>query len=154
MIFSTDEPVAVTGFGVNEALVFEGSPEMLSVTELAPPSAPRETVRLPLDPRLMVSVVTDRFSVKSPAGAWTVRLTVALCVRPPLVPVMVIVYVPAGVLEDVARVKTALAEPPADGVIELRSKVQAVFAGQPETTRPTALLKLFIDVAVTVELPD
>ena len=92
LIVSVDAPEAITGFGPKLALVFAGSPEMLSVTELLFPTAATRTVRLPLDPRVTVSDELDRESVKFPAGATTVTVNVALWVRlllPPSAPVTV-----------------------------------------------------------------
>jgi hypothetical protein len=82
---------ALTGFAVKLALVFVGRPEMLSVTELLPPSAVVFTVTDPLDPRLMVSDGAEVESVKSAAVPFTVTLTVVVCVRLELVPVTVTV---------------------------------------------------------------
>jgi hypothetical protein len=149
LIVNVEVPVVVTGFGVNEVLVFDGRPEMLKLTELPPPTAPRLTVTLLLDPRFTVRDGVDREIVKS-AGTFTV--TVVVCVPLGPVPVMVSVYVPDGVLGVVATVNVEPAEPPEGGVTEAGSKVQLAFAGQPVTESPTKLLKPFSDVTVTVEV--
>ena len=89
VIFSVELPEVVTGFGVNEALVLDGGPEMLRVTELLLPTLTRLTVRLPLEPRFTVSDAADREIVKSAAGTFTV--TDVLWVGPllPSLPVIV-----------------------------------------------------------------
>ena len=46
---------------------------------------------------------------------FTKKVTVAVCVRLPLVPVIVIVYVPVGVLVPVVTVIVLLPEPPLTG---------------------------------------
>ena len=80
------EVVTVTGFGVNEPFVFDGSPEMLRLTELLPPTAARLTVTLPLDPRL---TVRDGGGGENTKSAVTFTVTVVLCVPLGPVPVMV-----------------------------------------------------------------
>jgi hypothetical protein len=80
--------VRETGFGVNEALVFDGRPAMLRPTEVFPVAA-SVTVTLLLEPRFTVIDEGDREIVKSGSGTFTV--TVVLCV--PLDPVPVTVTV-------------------------------------------------------------
>lgn len=150
LMVNVELPVVITGFGVNEALVFDGRPEILKLTELPPPTAPTLTVTVLLDPRFTVRDAVDREIVKS-AGTFTV--TVVVCVPLGPVPVRVSVYVPDGVLAVAATVNVELAEPPEDGVTDAGSKVQVAFAGQPVTESPTELLKPFSDVTVTVEVP-
>ena len=65
----------VTGFGVNEALVLDGKPVMLSVTELVLPIALKLTVTVPLDPRVTESVDGESERSKS---AVTLSVTVAI----------------------------------------------------------------------------
>ncbi len=142
----------VTGFGVNDALVLGGKPEMLKLTtELPPFTAPRLTVTLLLEPRTTVRDKAEREIVKS---VGTLTVTVVVCVPLGPVPVMASVYVPGGVLAAVATVNVELVEPPEGGVTEAGLNVQVAFVGQPVTERPTELLKPFSEVTVTVELPD
>jgi len=91
----------VTGLALKEALVLEGSPPTLRVTELdTPPIAPRVSVYVPLDLRLTVRDDGDAEMVKSAAGAETTTVRVVECVRfgVVVVPVTVIGYDPAGVV--------------------------------------------------------
>ncbi len=71
--------VTETGFGVKDALVLDGKPEMLRLTEPLPPTPVSVTVTLPLEPRFTVSDDPDREIVKS---AGTFSVTVAVCVVP------------------------------------------------------------------------
>jgi hypothetical protein len=71
-------PEVVTGFGVNEALVRDGRPEILRLTELLPPTPTRLTVTVPLEPRFTVS--DDSGSIVKSAGTFIV--TDVLCVAP------------------------------------------------------------------------
>ena len=89
VIFSVELLEVVTGFGANQALVFDGRPEILRLTELLPPTPTRLTVTLPLEPRFTVS--DDSGSIVKSAGTFTV--TSVLCVAPLLVSVPVIVSV-------------------------------------------------------------
>ena len=62
-------PVAVTGFGVKDAVVLDGKPDMLRVTELLPPTAVKFTVTLPFEPRFTVSDGADNEIPKSGGAA-------------------------------------------------------------------------------------
>src|SRR5689334_17737495 len=77
-------------------------------------------------------------------------VTVVEC-EPPLVPVMVTVAGPTGVLVSAVIVSVAVADPFAGGWTELISKEQVALFGQPETTRLTALLKPPMEVTVMVD---
>lgn len=83
--------VAVTGFGENETLVLDGFPLALSVTELLAPTAVTVTVSCPELPWFTVSEAGEADRLKSGGPEAMVQLTVAICVKPPLVPVTVIV---------------------------------------------------------------
>jgi hypothetical protein len=65
--------------------------------------------------------------VKPVAAAFTTRVTVVLCVRVPLVPVMVSVYVPAGVLLAVVTARDEVPEP----VTEVGVKLPLAPLGNP-----------------------
>ena len=58
------------------------------------------------------------------------------------------------VLAVVTMLRMEVAVPPAAGVTGVTLGVHVAFAGQPDTVKPTALLKLFNDVTVSVEVPD
>ena len=74
---------------------------------------------------------------------------------PPPVPVTTSVYVPRAVVEVVAMVSVADAEPFAGGVTELGLTPQVVtFAGHPETVRLTEELNPASEATVTCELPE
>ncbi len=64
-------PLAVAGFGEKLAVTFEGTPEMLSVTELLAPTAAKLIVAEVFDFRLTLMAAGAEI-VKSPAGAFTV----------------------------------------------------------------------------------
>jgi hypothetical protein len=81
-------------------------------------------------------------------GAWTVREVAAVCVSAPLVPVIVSVYVPAGVPAGAVTVsvEVGLPAPPTDSGL----KPPVAPAGRPVTLRPTLLEKPFCGESVTV----
>jgi len=64
-------PVAVAGFGERLAVTFDGTPEMLSVTELLAPTSAKLIVAVVLDFRLTFRVAGAEI-VKSPDGEFTV----------------------------------------------------------------------------------
>lgn len=68
----------------------------------------------------------------------------------PLVPVMVIGYVPVGVFLLVATVKAEVEELGDVTVTGLGLNAQVLLAGQPLTVRLTIPLKVFTGVKVTV----
>jgi hypothetical protein len=85
-ICRVEVPVAVTVFGLNEDDVLDGTPEILSATELDTPfTAVTVTVSDPLELRFTTSVDALVEIVKS---AGTVSVTVVECVSGPSVPVM------------------------------------------------------------------
>jgi len=80
----------VVGFGLNEAVERLGRPVTLRLTEpLNPFTLFTVIAYVVLVPRVTVRDVGDAESVKSGAGACTTSCTDAVCVRPPLVPVIV-----------------------------------------------------------------
>lgn len=90
VIFSVDVPEVVTGLFEKDALVLEGSPAMLRLTELLPPTATRLTVIAPLLLRFIVSEGADKEMEKS---AGTVNVTVVAWVAPVRVSIPVTVSV-------------------------------------------------------------
>ena len=88
---------------------------------------------------------------KSGGGALevTTNCTVVLWTKLPLVPVIVKVNVPVGVLLVVWTVRVELALPLAGGVTDVGLSVQVVFEGHPLTVSPTAELNPFKEVTVT-----
>jgi hypothetical protein len=86
------------------------------------------------------------------AGPCTTSVTVAECVRVPLVPVIVRVYVPAGVVDAVETVSVALPEPETDAGLKLAEAP----VGNPPTDRLAVPVKPFtalIDVVYVALLP-
>ena len=84
-------------------------------------------------------------TVKS-GTAVTTKVTVAVAVKLPLVPFTVRVYVPVGVDELVETFSVELPEP----LTEAGENVALAPVGNPETVKPTLLLKPFDGVTVTV----
>ena len=82
--------------------------------------------------------------------AVTLSDTPTECVRLPLVPVIVIGYVPVGVLLLVATVKAEVEELGDVTVTGLGLNAQVLSGGQPLTVRLTIPLKVFTGVKVTV----
>ena len=80
---------------------------------------------------------------------WTVRLTVVECLKLPLVPVIVSVYIPVGVLR---LVETCRVEFAGEGgnVTDVGLKVQVARRGQPLILKLTVPAKPFKDVTVAV----
>ena len=68
-IVRVEVPVAVAGFGEKVAVTFEGTPEMLSVTELLAPIADRLIVT---EVRRLTLMAAGAEIVKSPDGGFTV----------------------------------------------------------------------------------
>lgn len=79
-------------------------------------------------------------------GAFTTSVTVAVWVRLPLAPVMVSVYVPAGVVEEVVTFRV---EDPAP-LIEAGLKLPEAPVGNPLTLNATLPLKPFCAVVDAV----
>lgn len=147
MIVSVEEPEAVAGLGLKLALVFDSRPLTLRLTELDPLALVRVTVSVPREPRGIVKDDAEIERVKSGGGTTTV--TVVECVRLPLIPVMVFVYVPAAALEDTATVKVEVAVEFAAGVTEVGLSEHEIGPEQ-FAVRPTAALNPFSEVTVTV----
>jgi len=111
---SVELPVPVTVAGEKLAVAPVGSPLALSVTTPANPfTAPTFAVYVVAFPAITVCVLGLPDIVKSGGGgcALTTKLTVVLCVSAPLVPVIVNVDVPTGVLPLVVTVSVELPVP-------------------------------------------
>src|SRR5215469_8784202 len=99
-----------------------------------------------------VTVREEGVADKEKSGATvTVRVTVALCWVPPALPVTVIGYVPAAVLDPTAIVIVEL--PPPGAAIVLGLKLTVVPLGAPAADRLMKLLKPPLTVVVIVEFP-
>jgi hypothetical protein len=108
--FSVAEPGATTGFRLKPAVAPDGSPEIESDTlPLKPPSEPTLTVYEPLWPRTSES---DDGLIASVKSRVMTTLTPTLCDMPPLAPVMVMPYVPAGSEAAVLMVRVETPAPP------------------------------------------
>src|SRR5260370_982336 len=146
---SVDDPEPpLTEAGLKLAVAPEGKPLAFSVTV---PVFPLVGLTLAVElaglPAVTVTVLGDAASEKSAACvACTTKLTRAVCVRLPLVPVTVRVYVPAAV---VLAVETFNVEEP-EPVTEVGFNVAVTPAGAPLTLSPTAPLKLPLGVTFTV----
>jgi hypothetical protein len=81
----------------------------------------------------------------------TVRVTVDVCRRPPPEAVIVMGYVPVGVLEPTVNVIVELPEPGAGIVLGLKLVVAPV--GTPEAVKLIELLKPPLTDVVMVEVP-
>jgi len=107
-------PAPVTVAGEKPAVAPAGNPLALSVTTPPNPfNAPMLAVYVVAFPAITVCVPGLPDIVKSGGGgcALTTKLTVAVCVRLPLVPVIVSVDVPTGVLPLVVTVNVELPVP-------------------------------------------
>src|ERR1035437_2602907 len=78
----------------------------------------------------------------------TTNVTFVLCVCPPLMPLMVTVFVPAGVEPEVVIVSVEVPEP----LNDVGLKPAIVPAGRPLAVKATLALKLLVAVTVTVKL--
>jgi hypothetical protein len=80
LIFSVDVLELLTGFGVKLAVTFDGRPETLSVTLLAPLMAPSVTVSDAFDLRATVSGDGTEIVKSLLAAGVTATSTVVVCV--------------------------------------------------------------------------
>ena len=110
------------------------------------------TVLVPLELRVMVTLVGEAESVKLPdEAAVTVSETTVVCVTPPPLPVTVIAYVPVVVVEATVKVTVELPEPGAAMDVGLKPTVTPV--GWPVAVKATAELKPPEMAVVMVEVP-
>jgi hypothetical protein len=97
---------------------------------------------------LTLTVVGEAFSVKLGLDvAFTVRLTVAVCVRLPEVPVIVTVEVPVVAVELAVKVSVLVV------VAGFVLKAAVTPVGKPEAAKVTLLVNPFRRVMVTVLVP-
>ncbi len=145
--------VPVAGLGLNAAVTPVPKPLADRVTLPAKPlDGVTVIVVVPCEDRVIVKLVGDALSVKLPAAtADTVRLTVAVCVRLPPVPVTVIVYVPVAVVEATAILIVEVPEPGAAMDVGLKLTVTPV--GWPLALNATAELKPPDTPVVIVDVP-
>ena len=125
VIVEVPDPGAAIDVGLNVMVSRLSSPEAERLMgELKLPDATVVMVTLPELPRTIEMDVGEAESVKA-AGEdeVTVREIVAVCVMPPPVPVMVIVYVPSAVPEATARVTADVPEPGAAMEVGLKPTV-------------------------------
>ena len=105
---NVEVPKPVTEVGEKDAVTPAGMPLAVKfTTPLNPSNALAPIVEPPEPPAATLTVAGDAESVKS--GTVTVRFTVAVCTKVPLVPRTVIGYVPAAAAAVVASVSV---EPP------------------------------------------
>ena len=104
LIVSVEEPAPDTVVGLSDAETREGTPPTLSDTApVNPCSADTVMVSWPEPPREILTVACDRPRAKSPAEV-TTNVALVECVNKAVLPVIVSVYVPAGVLAAVVTV--------------------------------------------------
>jgi hypothetical protein len=137
---SVEVPDPVTVAGEKLAVAPAGSPLALSVTTpLNPFSAPMLVVKVVAFPTTTVCELGVAVRLKF-GGGWvaaTVKLTLAVWVKLPLVPVIVSVDVPSGVVPLVVTVSVELPEP----VTVAGEKLAVAPAGNPLALSVTAPLK-------------
>jgi hypothetical protein len=141
--------VPVAGFVPNAAVVPVPIPVAENVTApVNPPDGVIVTVVAPCDPRATLTVAGEADKLKSgDEVAFTVRLTVAVCVRLPDVPVMVTVAVPVVAVELAVRVNVLVVV----AGFGLNAAVTPV--GKPEADKVTLPVNPFKRVTVTALVP-
>ena len=142
-----EESLPVTDSGLKLALEWKGKPLTLKSTVPENPFiAVTVTVKLVLEPRITVWLEGAAIIEKSgDGGALTTSVTVVLWVKLPLMPVMVRVYVPAGV--DVLVITVMVEEP--DPATDCGLNDALAPAGRPLALNVTAELNPFDGVTVT-----
>ena len=142
-IVSVEEPEPVTVAGLKLAVAPAGSPLVLNDTvPLKLLIGVTVMVSLPQLPAVTVSEEDDSESEKSV----TIKVIVAECVRLPLVPVMVRVKLPVGVVLLVVTLNVELPDP----VTEAGLKLAVAPAGKPVTLNDTVAAKQFCAPTVAV----
>src|SRR3954452_16357118 len=146
------EPGAAIEAGLKEAVTPAGRPEAeREMAEVKPPEAAGVMVELPEALRATETALGDAEMVKSGvATAVTVRLTVAVWVVLPPVPVMVTVEVPRVAVGETVKVSVELPAPGA--AIEDGLKEAVTPAGRPEAESAMAELKPPETAVVIVEV--
>jgi len=139
--------VVDAGFGEKDPVAPTGRPLTLKLTApVKPPEGAIETTYAAVPPRTIVRLGGDAPSEKSGVGGeggwFTTSVTLAERVVAPAVPVIVRGYVPAGVVELVARVSV-------EESAGFGANVAVVPAGTPLTERVTGSLKPAVRLTVT-----
>lgn len=103
----------VAGFGLNVAVTPVPSPEADNVTlPVNPFAGVAVIVDFPEEDRVMLKLLGEADSVKLPdTAAFTVSVTVAVCVIPPPMAVTTMEYVPVAVVDATVMVIVELPEP-------------------------------------------
>ena len=136
--------VVVAEVGLNAAVTPLGKPDADKLTlPLKPFTGLTVTVSVPLAPCVILTLFVDADRLKSGA-AFTVRLTVVVCVRLPDVPVIVTVLVPVAAALPAANVRELVV------VAEAGVKVAVTPLGKPDAVRATLPVKPFLGVMVIV----
>jgi hypothetical protein len=139
-------PVLVRLVGLNTDVAPVGRPVTPNVVAVAyPPVMVSVTVEVALPPALPESVVGEAESVK----LCTVSATVAVCVRVPLVPVMINVELPPATVAGMFTVKVEVPDP----VTEVGLKPAVAFAGNPVTERLVGPVRPGVAATVIVKVP-
>lgn len=148
VMLSVEVPDPVTEVGLNVPAAPAGNPVTLSETApLKPFTAVTVCVYEVPAPCTTACEPGDEARVKSGTGtAFTNSAEVALCVSAPLVPVIVSVFVPVGVVASVVTDSVDVPEPVMEGGLN----VPVASAGKPVTPSETAPLKPFTAVTVCV----
>jgi len=139
--------VVVAEVGLNEAVTPLGRPEADRLTlPVKPFCGATVTVPAPVPPWVMLTLFGDADRVKSGA-AFTVRLTVAVCVRLPDVPVIVTVLVPVAAALLAVNVSELVV------VAGFVLKVPETPLGSVDVDNVTFPVKPFLGVTVIVSAP-
>ncbi len=146
-----DVPVPVTDVGLKVAVTPVGRVLVEKATaESNPPATVLVMVEVTELPLTTPTEVGEALSLKvSPAGKVTVRETVVVCTRLPLVPVTVIAYVPVAMVEGTVKVRIELPAP----VMGLTLKAAVTPVGMPDAVKVIAESKLFTTALVIVDVP-
>ena len=139
--------VVDAGFGEKDAVPPSGRPLTLKVTAaVKPPEGAIETTYAAAPPRtidwLAGEALSEKSGVGGGGGCFTTSVALAECVVVPAVPVIVRGYVPAGVVELVARVRV-------EESAGFGANAAVVPAGTPLTERVTVSLKPPVRLTVT-----
>lgn len=137
-------PVVCVEVGLNDAVTPLGRPDADRLTlPLKPFTGLTVTVSVPLAPCVILTLFGEADRLKSGA-AFTVRLTVVVCVRLPDVPVIVTVLVPVAAVLLAVNVRELVL------VVEVGVKVAVTPLGRPDAVRATLPVKPFLGVTVIV----
>ena len=141
--------VEVVGSVPKLAVTPAGRPDAERLTlPVKPPDGVTVTVLLPLVPCVTLRLAGDADSAKSGvAAAFTVRLTVVVCVKLPDVPVMVTVEVPVVAVLLAVSVSTLFE------VVGLVPKLAVTPAGRPDADKVTLPVNPLVGFTVIVLVP-